>query len=176
MDRQFREVAITLVVVRFRREVSIMFGKFSRRSFLQSAALSSLAGATPRGWHPSIIKSLVEAPAGSGLPQFVDVFIGTGGHGTLILERRYVRMCSSVLIRGTAIGPLFGISHRRHLHHGLQSHHLSGTGASDLLDVLVMPAIGRSYGAGRATIRLPATDRDFHTPTNMPNPAITRSY
>jgi len=121
-----------------------MFGKFSRRSFLQSAALSSLAGATPRGWHPSIIKSLVEAPAGSGLPQFVDVFIGTGGHGHTYpgatVPFGMVQLspdtwngdwdhCSGYHIDDTSI---MGFSHT----------HLSGTGASDLLDVLVMPAIG----------------------------------
>ncbi len=49
---------------------------FSRRSFLQSAALSGLAIATRDAW-----SSPTPDSSSKGLTQFVDVFIGTGGHG-----------------------------------------------------------------------------------------------
>src|SRR5437764_13588558 len=53
----------------------------SRRNFLQSAALSSLALATTKARASLMVVQPEAASPGSGLTQFVNVFIGTGGHG-----------------------------------------------------------------------------------------------
>lgn len=122
-----------------------MFGKFNRRSFLQSAALSTLAVAAPKVWASSIAAGPAEGSAANkDLTQFVDVFIGTGGHGHTFpgatVPFGMVQLspdtwngdwdhCSGYHISDTSI---MGFSHT----------HLSGTGAADLLDVLVMPAVG----------------------------------
>jgi predicted alpha-1,2-mannosidase len=121
-----------------------MSGNFTRRSFLQSAALSSIAVATPRGWTASVFQNSPEAPTSKGMTQFVDVFIGTGGHGHTYpgatVPFGMVQLspdtwngdwdhCSGYHYDDTSI---MGFSHT----------HLSGTGVGDLLDVLVMPAVG----------------------------------
>lgn len=59
-----------------------MSKKVARRSFGQPAALSSLAVATKPSWRLSDVVAVDEkATGGQGLTQFVDVFIGAGGHG-----------------------------------------------------------------------------------------------
>src|ERR1700756_5510599 len=59
-----------------------MSKKVTRRSFVQTAALSSLAVAAKPGWSPRDVAGVEGKTAGGqGLTQFVDVFIGTGGHG-----------------------------------------------------------------------------------------------
>lgn len=126
-------------------ETTTMPRRVDRRSFLQSAALASLAAGAPRDWASSITKSAGEAlPATTGLTKFVDVFIGTGGHGHTYpgatVPFGMVQLspdtwngdwdhCSGYHIDDTS---MMGFSHT----------HLSGTGAADLLDVLVMPAVG----------------------------------
>jgi predicted alpha-1,2-mannosidase len=112
----------------------------TRRTFLQSAALSGLAAAA-KNWTspPSVSASVIEK-----LTQFVDVFIGTGGHGHTFpgatVPFGMVQLspdtwngdwdhCSGYHISDTSV---MGFSHT----------HLSGTGAADLLDVLIMPVVG----------------------------------
>jgi predicted alpha-1,2-mannosidase len=112
----------------------------TRRLFLQSAALSSLA-LTTKGTLEAI-----DQPAANQkcLTQFVDVFIGTGGHGHCYpgatLPFGMVQLspdtgvgdwdhCSGYHYDDTSI---MGFSHT----------HLSGTGAADLLDILLMPGTG----------------------------------
>jgi predicted alpha-1,2-mannosidase len=124
--------------------VLIMPGKFSRRSFLHSAALSGLAVAAPGVWATSASNFAEASASGKDLTQFVDVFIGTGGHGHTYpgatVPFGMVQLspdtwngdwdhCSGYHISDTSI---MGFSHT----------HLSGTGAADLLDVLLMPAVG----------------------------------
>ncbi|MGN6364169.1 GH92 family glycosyl hydrolase [Asticcacaulis taihuensis] len=106
----------------------------SRRSLLASAAASGLAAAMPR----------MSQAQTTGFSQFVDPMIGTGGHG-------HVYPGASVPFGMVQLSPdtdnarwdacsgyyyddktLLGFSHT----------HLSGTGASDMLDLLVVPAIG----------------------------------
>ena len=114
---------------------------FTRRTFLQSAALSGVAAAAPKGWASL---SLAGSASADDLTQFVDVFIGTGGHGHTFpgatVPFGMVQLspdtwnvdwdhCSGYHISDTSI---MGFSHT----------HLSGTGAADLLDVLLMPAVG----------------------------------
>jgi predicted alpha-1,2-mannosidase len=122
-----------------------MSRNFTRRSFLQSAALSSLAATAPRGWASTLAKTSGETPSTSrGFTQFVDVFIGTGGHGHTYpgatVPFGMVQLspdtwngdwdhCSGYHFDDTSI---MGFSHT----------HLSGTGAADLLDVLLMPGVG----------------------------------
>jgi len=112
-----------------------------RRSFLKSAALSGLGLASR--------KSLSARASGSALSpdrlsQLVNVFIGTGGHGHTFpgatVPFGMVQLspdtgtdgwdhCSGYHLSDTSI---MGFSHT----------HLSGTGVGDMLDVLIMPAIG----------------------------------
>ena len=77
-------------------------------------------------------------------PRYVDVFIGTGGHGHVYpgatLPFGMVQLSPDTHDAGwdacsgyhQGDGSIMGFSHT----------HLSGTGASDMLDVLVMPAQG----------------------------------
>lgn len=118
---------------------------FSRRRFLHSAALSGLATATRKNWASPLPGTQANSSsAHGGLTQFVDVFIGTGGHGHTFpgatVPFGMVQLspdtwnvgwdhCSGYHISDTSI---MGFSHT----------HLSGTGVGDLLDVLIMPAAG----------------------------------
>ena len=116
---------------------------FTRRTFLQSAAVSGLAAAAPLSWASPLGQAQGNASS-DDLTQFVDVFIGTGGHGHTFpgptVPFGMVQLspdtwtadwdhCSGYHINDTSI---MGFSHT----------HLSGTGAADLLDVLLMPAVG----------------------------------
>ncbi|HET8824373.1 MAG TPA: alpha-mannosidase, partial [Terriglobales bacterium] len=99
-----------------------------------------MAAAAPKAWP----LSSGESASDEDLTQFVDIFIGTGGHGHTFpgptLPFGMVQLspdtwnvdwdhCSGYHISDTSI---MGFSHT----------HLSGTGAADLLDVLLMPAVG----------------------------------
>lgn len=120
--------------------------KFTRREFVQTATLSSLALATSKSLASKGTYS-TKASTGKGLTQFVDVFIGTGGHGHTYpgatVPFGMVQLspdtgttgwdhCSGYHISDTSI---MGFSHT----------HLSGTGAADLLDVLLMPTAGEVH-------------------------------
>ncbi|UGB37521.1 GH92 family glycosyl hydrolase [Frateuria soli] len=119
----------------------------TRRRFLQGmGALTALGGA---GTLPGFAMSRPGAGrpsmgTGEGVSRFVDVFVGTGGHGHTFpgatLPYGMVQLspdtndagwdaCSGYHQRD---GSIMGFSHT----------HLSGTGASDMLDLLVMPAQG----------------------------------
>jgi predicted alpha-1,2-mannosidase len=116
---------------------------FTRRSFLQSAAVSGLA----LGLDRRMFANSNAVPANSGMNRWVDVLIGTGGHGHTYpgatVPFGMVQLspdtgvgdwdhCSGYHIRDTSI---MGFSHT----------HLSGTGAADLLDVLLMPSLGEVH-------------------------------
>lgn len=106
----------------------------SRRALLASVAATGLASALPRASHAQT----------ADLTSFVDPMIGTGGHG-------HVYPGASIPFGMIQLSPdtdnarwdacsgyyyddktLLGFSHT----------HLSGTGASDMLDLLVVPVIG----------------------------------
>jgi predicted alpha-1,2-mannosidase len=117
----------------------------TRRTFLQSAALSSLAVATKSGLELGALESFDDKAAnGKGLTQFVDVFIGTGGHG-------HCYPGPTVPFGMVQLSPDTGVGDWDHCsgyHHddtsimGFSHTHLSGTGAADLLDILLMPGTG----------------------------------
>ena len=117
----------------------------TRRTFLQSAALSSLAVATKSGLDLGGLERLDEkAAAGKDLTQLVDVFIGTGGHG-------HCYPGATVPFGMVQLSPDTGVGDWDHCsgyHHddtslmGFSHTHLSGTGAADLLDILLMPGTG----------------------------------
>lgn len=112
----------------------------SRRSVLKGAAAAGLwaAGrARAEAWQ----QALATAPAGESLGQFVDPFIGTGGHGHTFpgaaMPGGLVQLspdsgkqggewCAGYHYSDTEIA---GFSHT----------HLSGTGIGDLCDILVTP-------------------------------------
>ncbi|HET6551930.1 MAG TPA: GH92 family glycosyl hydrolase [Dyella sp.] len=121
----------------------------SRRQFLQGLgaaavlgpSLPSLAGTLDEGAKAA---SEAAASATTGVSQYVDVFVGSSGHGHTFpgatLPYGMVQLspdtndadwdaCSGY---HQGDGSIMGFSHT----------HLSGTGASDMLDVLVMPAQG----------------------------------
>ncbi|HJU26935.1 MAG TPA: GH92 family glycosyl hydrolase, partial [Rhodanobacteraceae bacterium] len=115
----------------------------TRRRFLQGAVTAALLGRI----HPQdafAAPARAGGAAQSGVTQYVDPFVGTGGHGHTFpgatLPWGMVQLgpdtndagwdaCSGYHQRD---GSIMGFSHT----------HLSGTGASDMLDVLVMPAQG----------------------------------
>jgi predicted alpha-1,2-mannosidase len=120
----------------------------TRREFLQSAALTSLAAATTNGLDLKALDSLAESPANpKGLTQFVDMFIGTGGHG-------HCYPGATVPFGMVQLSPDTGVGDWDHCsgyHHddtsimGFSHTHLSGTGAADLLDILLMPGTGEVH-------------------------------
>jgi predicted alpha-1,2-mannosidase len=121
--------------------------KVTRRSFLQTAAASGLVVAATPKWDARALSdagSAAEACGGTGLTQFVDVFIGTGGHGHTY-PGATVPFGMVQLSPDTWNGDW---DHCSGYHHddtsimGFSHTHLSGTGAADLLDVLLMPGTG----------------------------------
>jgi len=122
-----------------------MSRKVTRRKFVQAAALSGLAVATRPRWSDGELTGKAGAAGDAkGFTQFVDVFIGTGGHGHTYpgatVPFGMVQLspdtfnggwdrCSGYHRSDTS---MMGFSHT----------HLSGTGAADLLDVLLMPGTG----------------------------------
>ena len=122
-----------------------MARKVTRRSFVQAAALTSLAAAANPDWRAGDFSADGEKTAGNqGLTQFVDIFIGTGGHGHTY-PGATVPFGMVQLSPDTWTG---GWDHCSGYHHddssilGFSHTHLSGTGAADLLDVLLMPGTG----------------------------------
>lgn len=117
----------------------------TRRMFLQSAALSSLALTTKNKLELDALGALHdENTNGKGLTQFVDVFIGTGGHG-------HCYPGATTPFGMVQLSPDTGVGDWDHCsgyHHddtsimGFSHTHLSGTGAADLLDILLMPGTG----------------------------------
>jgi predicted alpha-1,2-mannosidase len=116
--------------------------KVSRRSFLKTAAGSGIAWA---GARRSLWAS--DGPLGSiqpGLTQWVDVFLGTGGHG-------HTFPGATVPFGIVQLSPDTGTSGWDHCSGyyrddrsilGFSHTHLSGTGVGDMMDVLLMPARG----------------------------------
>src|ERR1700741_2124379 len=85
-----------------------------------------------------------KAVSGKGLTQFVDVFIGTGGHG-------HCYPGATVPFGMVQLSPDTGVGDWGHCsgYHdddtsimGFSHTHLSGPGAADLLDILLMPGTG----------------------------------
>jgi len=116
----------------------------TRRTFLQSAALSGLAVAANKLELPPF--EALDAPHQSPkeLTKCVDVFIGTGGHG-------HCYPGATMPFGMVQLSPDTGVGDWDHCsgyHHddtsimGFSHTHLSGTGAADLLDILVMPRTG----------------------------------
>ncbi len=120
----------------------------TRRRFLQGAmTLALLEGIDPRSAFASMRAAGQggdTALAGAGVSRHVDMFVGTGGHGHTYpgatVPWGMVQLSPDTNDFGwdacsgyhQADGSIMGFSHT----------HLSGTGASDMLDVLVMPAQG----------------------------------
>jgi len=120
----------------------------TRRRFLQGAAALALMGGqvgTRRALAAAVgNRSGAAIPAPEGWSSHVDVFVGTGGHGHTYpgatMPFGMVQLSPDTNDTGWDAssgyhqddGSIMGFSHT----------HLSGTGASDMLDVLVMPAQG----------------------------------
>jgi predicted alpha-1,2-mannosidase len=115
----------------------------TRRRFLQGAITAALLGRIdPRDAFAA--QAVSDGAARTGVTQYVDLFVGTGGHGHTFpgatLPWGMVQLSPDTHDQGWDAcsgyhqrdGSIMGFSHT----------HLSGTGASDMLDVLVMPAQG----------------------------------
>ncbi|WP_158886475.1 GH92 family glycosyl hydrolase, partial [Rhodanobacter sp. L36] len=134
----------------------------TRRRFLQGAAaltllgsgLDSLAALAPKGSGAALGGNASSSSVAAAVSKYVDVFIGTGGHGHVFpgatMPFGMVQLSPDTHDSGwdacagyhQGDGSIMGFSHT----------HLSGTGASDMLDVLVMPAQGEVLlqpGTGR---------------------------
>ncbi|NYF80712.1 GH92 family glycosyl hydrolase [Granulicella arctica] len=118
--------------------------KPSRRRFLQTTTLSGLALATSSKW-PALAQSATII--GERLTDQVDIFIGTGGHG-------HTYPGATVPFGMVQLSPDTGTSGWDHCsgYHlddptimGFSHTHLSGTGAADLLDILLMPGTGTPH-------------------------------
>ncbi|SFS19113.1 alpha-1,2-mannosidase, putative [Dyella sp. OK004] len=123
----------------------------TRRRFLQGAVAAALLG---NGLNPftgiPAARAAGASPAGgaadavTGVSRYVDVFVGTGGHGhtypgatmpfgmVQLSPDTYNAQWDACSGYHEGDGSIMGFSHT----------HLSGTGASDMLDVLVMPGTG----------------------------------
>lgn len=124
----------------------------SRRRFL-SAASASVATLSLAEANANAMAHSATVPAGhaangpapaTGVSRFVDMTIGTGGHG-------HVFMGAMVPFGMMQVGPdtfTDGWDHCSGYHatdeslQGFSHTHLSGTGCGDLLDVLLMPGVG----------------------------------
>jgi len=122
-----------------------MSRKVSRRKFMEAAVLSGLAVAAKPNWAGGeLAGGGGVASDAQGFAQFVDVFIGTGGHGHTY-PGATVPFGMVQLSPDTFNG---GWDHCSGYHRldtsimGFSHTHLSGTGAADLLDVLLMPGTG----------------------------------
>jgi predicted alpha-1,2-mannosidase len=124
----------------------------SRRRFLStaSASVAALSLAEARANEApapaAAAHSSTQSPsaAGTGVSRFVDLTIGTGGHG-------HVFMGATVPFGMMQVGPdtfTDGWDHCSGYHatdeslQGFSHTHLSGTGCGDLMDVLLMPGVG----------------------------------
>lgn len=121
-----------------------MTGKITRRAALQGigAALVGAVGYVPR----LRAKELAEAAGGenSDLLKYVDIFLGTGGHGHCFpgaaVPFGAVQLSPDTYNVGWDWCSGYHISDRSIM--GFSHTHLSGTGDGDLLDFLVMPGTG----------------------------------
>jgi predicted alpha-1,2-mannosidase len=120
----------------------------TRRRFLQGAIAAALVGRIdPRSaWALArdAGKSGAQPDLANGVSRYVDVFVGTGGHGHTFpgatVPWGMMQLSPDTNNHGwdacsgyhQADGSIMGFSHT----------HLSGTGGADMLDVLVMPAQG----------------------------------
>ncbi len=134
--------------VSLRKRVSAMSRDHTRRSFLKSAAASAMALTTHSNWAYSTADRHPDAAnSGQRFTHFVDVFIGTGGHG-------HTYPGATVPFGMVQLSPDTGVGDWDHCsgYHisdssimGFSHTHLSGTGAADLLDVLLMPGVGEAH-------------------------------
>lgn len=111
----------------------------TRRQLLGATFLTAFGG-LPEPWAHAYERSAVE----EDLCQYVDPFIGTGGHGHTYpgatVPFGMVQVSPDTNVEGwdacsgyhLGDGSILGFSHT----------HLSGTGVADMLDVLVVPAVG----------------------------------
>ena len=116
----------------------------TRRRFLQGAATLPLLGCLDTALAQATAQICTPEACPAPLSTYVDVFVGTGGHGHTYpgatVPWGMVQLSPDTNDFGwdacsgyhEADGSIMGFSHT----------HLSGTGASDMLDVLVMPAQG----------------------------------
>ncbi|HET7333230.1 GH92 family glycosyl hydrolase [Dyella sp.] len=123
----------------------------SRRRFLQGlGTVAALGGPLPAlarvagsAGAASKAGGSVAAKAG-GVSKYVDVFVGTGGHGHTYpgATLPFGMMQLSPDTNDTGWDACSGYHQHDGSIMGFSHTHLSGTGASDMLDVLVMPAQG----------------------------------
>lgn len=119
---------------------------FSRRSFLQAASAASCMSLlrSANAFAAPFVSAAATTATGEDLTQYVNIRIGTGGHGHTfpgaVLPFGAVQLSPDTYTRGwdwcsgyhDSDSSLMGFSHT----------HLSGTGCAGLLDVLLIPNIG----------------------------------
>ncbi len=118
---------------------------FSRRQFLQTlsaAACSDLLAQQMKAF--AAVQAAAASGAGDDLTQYVNLRVGTGGHGHTYpgatVPFGAVQLSPDTYDRGWDWCSGYHVSDKSLM--GFSHTHLSGTGAGDLLDVLIMPNTG----------------------------------
>jgi predicted alpha-1,2-mannosidase len=118
------------------------WNEFTRRKFLQGLALTGAGCAIELPYAQSTVFAAEDAQ--SDLLDSVDPFIGTGGHGHTHpgATAPFGMIQLSPDTRNTGWDGCSGYHYTDGSIQGFSHTHLSGTGAGDLLDFLIMPRIG----------------------------------
>ena len=156
----------------------------SRRKFLSALSAFPLSGMAGRGILEKLpFLSSAEPRASASdedLTKFVKIAIGTGGHGPTYPG---ATVPFGMVQPGCVLTPLMmagtgarAITTRTVRSWDFSHTHLSGTGASDMLDFLLMPGTGPSkiYFRDRGRTRVKAIDRDSVMRKKLPSRDITR--
>ena len=154
----------------------------SRRKFVAAMSalpFSRLVGEKSKALaHVGLVPSASESET-QDFTKFVKIAIGTGGHG-------HTYPGATVPFGMVQLSPdtyndgwdwCSGYHHSDSSIMGFSHTHLSGTGASDMLDFLLCPApVRRSLSLEPGRIPARATDLDSATRMRLPSPGITPSY
>lgn len=123
-----------------------------------------------------LLAACSQAPRTDSLTQYVDMRIGTGGHGHVFMGANVPY--GAVQLGPTSIPQSWDWTSGYHISDttviGFSHTHLNGTGIGDLFDVTVMPVVGQvTYARGTEDDRSRACGRISATPMKRPARAIT---
>ena len=139
--------------------------------FLIALSLAALA------WTAAPSRAAAPAPGAASPTASVNPFVGTAGHGHTYpgatVPFGLVQLSPDTRTEGW--DGCSGYHYDDTTIQGFSHTHLTGTGAADLGDVLLMPTVGRGSPGGRHARRR-AMSRASPTPAKRRTPAITVSF